>query len=99
MSPVLLSADTNGIFIAIFTFTFLLLFLLSVFFIYKYTRCVPTPPRNQKKWGQAERSQTSNAEEAHGVTYAEIDTRALSQSASDVTRQPLDTCVYSTVKA
>ncbi|XP_008699802.1 T-cell-interacting, activating receptor on myeloid cells protein 1-like isoform X2 [Ursus maritimus] len=44
-------------------------------------------------------SQVSEAEEPHGVTYAELNTRALSEGPSSQTEQPLETCVYSTLKA
>ncbi|KAM9632437.1 T-cell-interacting, activating receptor on myeloid cells protein 1-like isoform 2-T2 [Trichechus inunguis] len=46
----------------------------------------------------AEVSQASNAEEPQGVTYAEIHTRALRQGSSNLTKQPLETCVYAAVK-
>ncbi|XP_023399253.1 T-cell-interacting, activating receptor on myeloid cells protein 1 isoform X3 [Loxodonta africana] len=46
----------------------------------------------------ADVSQDPNAEEPQGVTYAELDIRALRQGPSDLTRQPLETCVYSSVK-
>ena len=48
---------------------------------------------------QDKASQVSEAEEPHGVTYAELNTRALSEGPSSQTEQPLETCVYSTLKA
>nr|XP_035921294.1 V-set and transmembrane domain-containing protein 1-like isoform X5 [Halichoerus grypus] len=44
-------------------------------------------------------SQVSRAEEPYGVTYAELNTRALSEGPSSQMEQPLETCVYSTLKA
>ncbi|XP_034842247.1 T-cell-interacting, activating receptor on myeloid cells protein 1-like isoform X1 [Mirounga leonina] len=44
-------------------------------------------------------SQVSRAEEPHGVTYAELNIRALSEGPSSQMEQPLETCVYSTLKA
>ncbi|XP_027950511.1 T-cell-interacting, activating receptor on myeloid cells protein 1-like isoform X2 [Eumetopias jubatus] len=44
-------------------------------------------------------SQVSRAEEPHGVTYAELNTRALSEGPSSQMEQPLETCVYSTLMA
>ncbi|KAB1275009.1 T-cell-interacting; activating receptor on myeloid cells protein 1 [Camelus dromedarius] len=45
-----------------------------------------------------EGSQVSCTEEPHGTTYADLDTRALSQGPSSQMKQPLETCVYSAVK-
>lgn len=45
-----------------------------------------------------EGSQESRAEESHGVMYAELNARALSESPSNQIKQPLETCVYSTLK-
>ncbi|KAM5296471.1 T-cell-interacting, activating receptor on myeloid cells protein 1 isoform 2-T2 [Glossophaga mutica] len=45
-----------------------------------------------------EGSQESRAEEPHGVMYAELNARALSKGPSNQTTQPLETCVYSTLK-
>jgi len=44
-------------------------------------------------------SQVSRAEEPYGETYAELNTRALSEGPSSQMEQPLETCVYSTLKA
>ncbi|VCX40944.1 unnamed protein product, partial [Gulo gulo] len=44
-------------------------------------------------------SLASRAEEPPGVTYAELNTRALSEGPSSQTEQPLEACVYSTLKA
>ncbi|XP_059009640.1 T-cell-interacting, activating receptor on myeloid cells protein 1-like isoform X3 [Mustela lutreola] len=85
----------------------ILLVLLGAFLICKYTRCAPTL-RDLKKCGQvlslrkrtADRaSLVSRAEEPHGVTYAELNTRALSERPSSQTEEPLEACVYSTLKA
>ncbi|XP_019481260.1 PREDICTED: T-cell-interacting, activating receptor on myeloid cells protein 1 isoform X5 [Hipposideros armiger] len=45
-----------------------------------------------------EGTQGSRAEEPHGVTYAELNTRALSEGPSSQEKQPLETCVYSALK-
>ncbi|XP_008526415.1 T-cell-interacting, activating receptor on myeloid cells protein 1-like isoform X1 [Equus przewalskii] len=45
-----------------------------------------------------EGSQVSRAEELHGVTYAELDTRALREGPSSKKKQSLETCVYSALK-
>ncbi|XP_045703206.1 T-cell-interacting, activating receptor on myeloid cells protein 1 isoform X3 [Phyllostomus hastatus] len=45
-----------------------------------------------------EGSQESRAEELHGVMYAELNARALSEGPSNQMQQPLETCVYSTLK-
>ncbi|KAM5209222.1 T-cell-interacting, activating receptor on myeloid cells protein 1-like isoform 4-T4 [Hipposideros larvatus] len=45
-----------------------------------------------------EGAQRSRAEEPHGVTYAELNTRALSEGPSSQEKQPLETCVYSALK-
>ncbi|XP_035868533.1 T-cell-interacting, activating receptor on myeloid cells protein 1 [Phyllostomus discolor] len=45
-----------------------------------------------------EGSQESRAEEPHGVMYAELNARALSEGPSNQMQQPLETCVYSTLK-
>ncbi|XP_066121339.1 T-cell-interacting, activating receptor on myeloid cells protein 1-like [Saccopteryx bilineata] len=42
--------------------------------------------------------QVSKVEEAHGVTYAELNTRALSEGPSGQDKQPLEPCVYSAIK-
>ncbi|XP_029780522.1 T-cell-interacting, activating receptor on myeloid cells protein 1-like isoform X2 [Suricata suricatta] len=71
------------------------------------TGLAPALLRNLKNWGQAislgkkavdEASQASRAEEAHGVTYAELDIRALNEGPSSRTEQPPETCVYLTLK-
>ncbi|XP_045042415.2 T-cell-interacting, activating receptor on myeloid cells protein 1 isoform X3 [Desmodus rotundus] len=45
-----------------------------------------------------EACQESRAEEPHGVMYAELNARALSEGPSNQMKQPLETCVYSTLK-
>ncbi|XP_039100038.1 T-cell-interacting, activating receptor on myeloid cells protein 1 isoform X3 [Hyaena hyaena] len=45
-----------------------------------------------------EASQVSRAEEPYGVTYAELDIRALNEAPSSQVEQPLETCVYLTLK-
>ncbi|XP_054443242.1 T-cell-interacting, activating receptor on myeloid cells protein 1-like [Pteronotus mesoamericanus] len=45
-----------------------------------------------------EGSQESRAEEPHGVTYAELNAKALREGPSSLVTQPLETCVYSTLK-
>lgn len=47
---------------------------------------------------QDEACQESRAEEPHGVMYAELNARALSEGPSNQMKQPLETCVYSTLK-
>ncbi|XP_058386186.1 T-cell-interacting, activating receptor on myeloid cells protein 1-like isoform X2 [Diceros bicornis minor] len=42
--------------------------------------------------------QASGAEEPHGVTYVELDTKALREGPSSQRKQPLETCVYSVLK-
>ncbi|XP_053518528.1 T-cell-interacting, activating receptor on myeloid cells protein 1 isoform X3 [Artibeus jamaicensis] len=46
-----------------------------------------------------EGSQESTAEEPQGVMYAELNARVLSEGPSNQMKQPLETCVYSTLKA
>ncbi|XP_072614912.1 T-cell-interacting, activating receptor on myeloid cells protein 1 isoform X4 [Vulpes vulpes] len=108
---------------------FILLFILGVFLIYKYTRCGAAPnkmtkcsrsskdPQEQRTSVQPGKesddlsmaitscspaldkaSQVSRAEEPHTVTYAELNTRALREGLSRQMEQPLETCVYSTLK-
>ncbi|XP_019571503.2 T-cell-interacting, activating receptor on myeloid cells protein 1 isoform X1 [Rhinolophus sinicus] len=45
-----------------------------------------------------EGAQLSRAEEPHGVTYAELNTRALSEGPASQGKQPLETCVYAALK-
>nr|XP_036299070.1 V-set and transmembrane domain-containing protein 1-like [Pipistrellus kuhlii] len=45
-----------------------------------------------------EGSQVSRAEEPQGVTYAELNTRALREGPSTQVPQPPETCVYSALK-
>ncbi|XP_023604375.1 V-set and transmembrane domain-containing protein 1-like [Myotis lucifugus] len=45
-----------------------------------------------------EGSQVSRAEEPQGVTYAELNTRALSKGPSSQVPQTPETCVYSALK-
>ncbi|XP_013974004.1 T-cell-interacting, activating receptor on myeloid cells protein 1-like isoform X3 [Canis lupus familiaris] len=109
---------------------FILLFILGVFLIYKYTQCGAAPnkmtkcsrsskdPQEQRTSVQPGKesddlsmaitscspaldkaSQVSRAEEPHTVTYAELNTRALREGLSRQMEQPLETCVYSTLKA
>ncbi|EPQ16244.1 T-cell-interacting, activating receptor on myeloid cells protein 1 [Myotis brandtii] len=75
-----------------------LLFLLTAFLICKYTCCDASPATQSCSPALDEGSQVSRAEEPQGVTYAELNTRALSKGPSSQVPQSPETCVYSALK-
>uniref|UniRef100_A0A2I3GJB7 V-set and transmembrane domain containing 1 n=1 Tax=Nomascus leucogenys TaxID=61853 RepID=A0A2I3GJB7_NOMLE len=96
----LLCLDTRTIFVAIFSCISILLLFLSVFIIY---RCSQHGDHSKLPEQEAAEADLSNMEKGisldpQRVTYAELSTSALSEAASDTTREPPGSHEYAALK-
>ncbi|EPY89894.1 V-set and transmembrane domain-containing protein 1 precursor [Camelus ferus] len=82
--------DTTVIFVATFSCLSLLLLFLAVFFIYRCSQHEPAIPNFPSR-----RKQAGDRPE---VTYAQLNTNALSETASSPAEMSPESCDYATLK-